>query len=59
MKSYNHAMARILFQVDQKIREAEALTVAPCDPEMLRRASKVLAGLKNHRRFIESRIRQR
>jgi hypothetical protein len=50
-------MARVFVRINRQIREAESVMVAPCDPETLLRASKVLAELKQQRGFVASRLR--
>ena len=50
-------LARVLVQINQKIREAERLTAAKCDDDTLQRASKVLAELREQRRDMEAKLR--
>jgi hypothetical protein len=50
-------LARILVQINQKIREAERLTAAKCDDDTLQRASKVLAELREQLRDVEAMLR--
>ena len=50
-------LARVLVEINAKIREGERLTVAMCDDDTLQRASKVLAELKEQLRDVEAKLR--
>jgi hypothetical protein len=52
-----HQLADTLADIDCLIATAEKLTVAKCDDEMLLRASKVLAELKEQKRIVEAKLR--
>jgi hypothetical protein len=53
---YRKALIAHVADIDQMIREAEVLTTVPAD-DVLLRASKVLADLKEERRKVEVKLR--
>jgi hypothetical protein len=57
LPAHRNDLARVLVEINAKIREAESLTVAKCDDGTLQRASKVLAELKEQRRDVEAKLR--
>lgn len=50
-------LVRVLADINAKIREGESLTVARGDDDTLRRASDVLADLREQRRDVEAKLR--
>jgi hypothetical protein len=54
--NYRRQLLKHLADIDQQIREAEVLTTVPAD-DVLLRASKVLADLKEERRKVEAKLR--
>lgn len=53
---YRRKLIAHLAIIDQQIREAEDLTTVP-DDDVLQRASKVLADLKEKRQDVEAKLR--
>ena len=52
-----YALSQIIVRINTQIRGAEALTVDKCDDDTLKRASKVLADLREQRLLVEVKLR--
>ena len=50
-------LTAILAKIDQEIAEAESLTIAECDDDTLRRATKLLLELREIRLDVEVKLK--